>query len=284
MRKRPNLEKRVDLHTHTSYSDGILEPAELLQLAKEKNISAIGITDHDTVEGLEEAILSGKALNIEVVPGLELSTDLDGEEIHLLGYFIDYKNSELKKYLNFFKTERLERAKRILSKLEKLGIHLKLKDVKQIAKNSPICRPHIARLMVEKQIVTSFYSAFHKYIGDGAPAAEKKIHVSPQSAIKIINDAGGFAFIAHPGNMNEDTLKRLINLGIDGIEVIHPSHKKYQQRFYRGIVSQYCLLESGGSDYHSGLRNDDENFGKYFLPYSVFEKLKNMLHSKSSFQ
>ena len=149
-----------------------------------------------------------------------------------------------------------------------------------IANNSPICRPHIARLMVEKEIVPNFYSAFQKYIGDGAPAYEKKIHVSPQSAIKIINDAGGLAFLAHPGKMKESIILNLIKLGIDGIEVIHSSHKKNQQKFYRGITNQYCLLESGGSDFHGGLRKDEDNFGKYFTSYSVLENIKGIVQSK----
>ena len=274
--------KKIDLHTHTNYSDGSLEPRALVELAKQRNLSAISITDHDTVDGLEEALKYGNELGIEVIPGLEVSTDIDGEEVHLLGYFIDHKDTELKKYLNFFKNERTERAKRILAKLAEMGVSLKLKEVKNIAMNSPICRPHIAKLMVDKGIVTNFYAAFQQYIGDGAPAAEKKIHVSPHSAVKIINDAGGLAFIAHPGNMKEATLKRLINLGIDGIEVVHPSHKRSQQKFYRGIVNQYCLLESGGSDYHGGMRNDNGNFGKYYTSVSVLENIRGMVQSKSS--
>jgi predicted metal-dependent phosphoesterase TrpH len=273
--------KKVDLHTHTIYSDGELPPKELLELAKKKGIYAIGITDHDNVDGIEEAVEYGKEIEIEVIPGLEMSTDIEGQEVHLLGYFIDHRNIELKKYLNFFRTERLERAKRILNKLEKMGISLRIKDVKRIAKNSPICRPHIAQLMIEKNIVANFYSAFQKYIGDGAPAYEKKIHVSPQSAIKIINDAGGLAFLAHPGKMKESIVFELIRLGIDGIEVVHSSHRRTQQRFYRGIVNQYCLLESGGSDFHGGLRKDEDNFGKYFTSYSVLENIKRMVNSKS---
>jgi hypothetical protein len=128
--------------------------------------------------------------------------------------------------------------------------------------------------MIEKGVVSGFYNAFQKYIGDGAPANEKKIHVSPQSAIKIINDAGGLSFLAHPGRMKESIIFELIRLGIDGIEVVHSSHKRTQQRFYKGIVNQYCLLESGGSDFHGGLRNDEANLGKYYTSYTVLENIK----------
>ncbi|MCW8850508.1 MAG: PHP domain-containing protein, partial [Melioribacteraceae bacterium] len=211
---------------------------------------------------------------------LEISTDIEGQEVHLLGYYVNYKDPELRKYLTFFRKERLERAKRILRKLENIGISLNLSDVQELAQNSPICRPHIAKAMVKAGIVKDFYSAFNKYIGDTGPAAEKKIHVSPQSAIKIINDAGGLAFIAHPGKMKESILTSLINLGIDGIEVIHSSHRKNQQKFYRGIVNQYCLLESGGSDFHGGPRNDIENFGKFFTSEMVLDNLKKMVQTR----
>lgn len=271
---------KADLHTHTLHSDGALSPKDLLNLAKKKNLSIVGITDHDTVDGIEEAIKYGNEIGIEVIPGLEISTDVEEQEVHLLGYFINHKDEELNKYLQFFRNERLERAKRMLSKLENIGISLKLTDVQKIAQNSPICRPHIAKAMVEKGFIKNFYEAFQKYIGDNGPAAEKKVHVSPQSAIKIINDAGGLAFIAHPGHMKESILTKLIDIGIDGIEVIHCSHKKMQQKFYRGIVNQYCLLESGGSDFHGGPRNDENNFGKYFTKSSVVENIRQMAKTK----
>ena len=272
--------KKADLHTHTLYSDGANSYKELLNLAKEKNIEIVAITDHDSVDGIEESRKYGAKIGVEVIPGLEISTDVEGKEVHLLGYFVDHKDSELNKYLKFFRNERLERAKRILNKLKKIGIDIKLREVEKIAKNSPICRPHIANAMVEKGFVKNFQSAFNKYIGDGAPAHEKKIHVSPLSAIKIINDAGGLAFIAHPGKMKESILTSLIQLGIDGIEVVHPSHKRSQQKFYRGIVSQYCLLESGGSDFHGGFRNDDDNFGKYTVSDSIVGNIRKMAQNK----
>lgn len=269
------MKNKVDLHTHTIYSDGALTPKELLDLAKEKGLSTISITDHDTIDGIDEAIRYGKEIGIEVIPGLEISTDVEGSEIHLLGYFIDYKNAELKKYLKFFRSERTHRAKRIIKKLNSVGIKISLDDVKVIANGSPLCRPHIAKAIYNSGYITNYNQAFTKYIGDDKPAFEKKIHVSPQSAIKIIKDSGGLSFIAHPGHMDESILKTLITLGIDGIEVIHSSHKRYQQKFYRGIVNQYCLLESGGSDFHGGLRNDEVNLGKYFTKRSVLENIRN---------
>ncbi len=268
---------KADLHTHTIYSDGALTPAELLNLAKKKQISVLGITDHDTVSGIDEAVKYGKKIGIEVIPGIEISTDVDETEIHILGYFINHKDKELNKVLKFFKDERLERAKRIIKKLNKIGIELTINDVLEISKDSPVCRPHIANAMLKKGFIKDFLQAFHKYIGDNGSAFEKKIHVSAQSAVKIINDAGGLSFIAHPGNMKESILNNLIQIGIDGIEVVHSSHKKTQQNFYKEIVNQYCLLESGGSDFHGGFRKDQLNLGKYWVPISVVENMKNAL-------
>lgn len=271
---------KADLHTHTVFSDGALKTKELLDLAKKKDIKIISITDHDTIDGIDEAIQYGNKIGIEVIPGLEISIDVEGKEVHLLGYFVDHKNIELNKHLTLFKNKRLERAKKILKKLEDLGIKIEINQVKKIANNSPICRPHIAKAMVINNVVKSFNMAFLKYIGDFAPAFEKKYNVSAKSAIKIINNSGGLAFIAHPGKMKESILMNIINQGIDGIEVIHCSHKKYQQKFYRGIVNQYCLLESGGSDFHGGLRNDDNNFGKYYTTSTIVNNIKKMVQIK----
>jgi predicted metal-dependent phosphoesterase TrpH len=131
--------------------------------------------------------------------------------------------------------------------------------------------------MLEKGIVSSYFEAFNKYIGNGSPAHEKKVHLSPQSAFRIISDAGGLSFIAHPGNIRENLLKDLIESGVDGIEVVHPSHSSLQQRFYRGIVNSYFLLECGGSDYHGGKRDDNSNLGQYFTNTSAIDAMRKRL-------
>ncbi len=267
----------ADLHTHTNYSDGYHSPFELLNLAKKSGIDIIGITDHDGVNGLEEAIAYGREIGIIVVPGVEISTDIEDKEIHLLGYFIDIYNDELKKYLQFFRDERFQRARRIVKKLQNLGLNISLDDVLDVAKNSAIGRPHIALALLNKGLTSTYYEAFNKYISDYGPAYERKIHVSPISALKLISDSGGLSFVAHPGKMKESILKNLINAGVDGIEVIHPSHKPNQVKFYRGIVNQYCLLESGGSDFHGGKKGDDENLGKYFTTSSKVDYMRERL-------
>ena len=276
------MSMKIDLHMHTTYSDGAFSPTELVLKAKEVGLDVISITDHDSVNGLKEAMAVGKEIGIEVIPGLEISTDLDEKEIHLLAYFIDIDNDELQKYLSFFRDERLHRAKRIVQKLRNLGFSITIDDVIDHAQNSAIGRPHIAYAMVNLGLINNYYEAFEKYIGDYGPAFERKIHVSPQSATKLISDAGGLSFIAHPGYMKESILTDLIKAGIDGIEVIHPSHSENQINFYRGIVNQYCLLEVGGSDFHGGKKEDGNSLGKYLISPNNLEAMRNMLHKNSA--
>ena len=276
------MKLKTDLHTHTNYSDGFFSPTELVELAYKSGIELLSITDHDNVNGIEEAEKAASKYGIEIIPGVEISTDIRNTEIHILGYFIDPANAELEHYLSFFRDERHKRAKRIVEKLNILGLEISIGDVLKHVKKGTIGRPHIAQALLENKQVNSYYEAFNKYLGNNAPAYEKKVHLSPQSAFKIISDAGGLSFIAHPGNMPEILIKELIEDGVDGIEVIHPSHSADRTKFYRGIVNQYYLLESGGSDFHGGKREDEKNFGKIFTKSKVVYEMRTRLVRNSA--
>jgi predicted metal-dependent phosphoesterase TrpH len=271
------MSEKVDLHIHTNHSDGFYSPSEIVSKAKLNGIETISITDHDNLSGIEEATSFGNKMGVEVIPGVEISSDIRDKEIHILGYYVDVESEELDRYLKFFREERLKRAVRIVTKLNQLGLSLTIDDVLRESKNSAVGRPHIAQAMLNKGLINNFYEAFNKYIGNNGPAYEKKVHLSPRSAFKIINDAGGLSFIAHPGNMEESLLKELIEEGVDGIEVIHSSHSPSQVKFYRGVVNEYFLLESGGSDLHGGRREDDTNFGRVFTKYAVVEAMRKRL-------
>lgn len=276
------MSSRVDLHMHTNYSDGQHTPEDLIVKVKDAGIDVISITDHDTVDGIFEAVEAGKKYGVEVIPGLEISSDIRDREVHILAYFFDPTNKELEEYLRFFRAERIKRAIRIIEKLNALGLSLTLDDVMEIAKNSAVGRPHIAKAMVSKKLVSNYFEAFSKYIGNGCPAYERKVHVSPRSAFKIISDAGGLSFIAHPGPLPDVIMIELIEAGLDGIEVIHPSHLPHQVNHYRGIVNEYFLLESGGSDFHGGERNDYGNLGKYCIAYSKVEAMRKQIIRNSA--
>ena len=268
---------KTDLHMHSYHSDGYHTPEKVVEKAKNQGIKIMSITDHDSVNAFSEASECAKKFGIEVIPGVEISTDIRDTEVHILGYFVDPKNKDLEHYLNFFREERYKRAIRMVKKLNILSLDITIDDVMVFAKDSAIGRPHIAQALLAKGQVKSFFEAFYKYIGNHAPAYERKVHLSPQSAFKIINDAGGLSFIAHPGNMPEILIKELVDAGVDGIEVIHPSHSPEQVKFYRGIVIEYFLLESGGSDFHGGKREDDENLGKYYTSPKVVDTMRTRL-------
>jgi 3',5'-nucleoside bisphosphate phosphatase len=272
----------VDLHTHTLMSDGFLSPEKLVEKAKKSGIDILSITDHDNLQALPEAIRAGNESGVEIITGVEMSSDIRDREVHILAYFIELNNPELERYLAFFREERIKRAERISLKLQALGFNITIYDILDKAKNSAVGRPHIAQVLLDKGFVSSYYEAFSKYIGNDCPAYEKKVHISPQSAFKIISDAGGLSFIAHPGMMSESLLKELIDAGVDGIEVVHPSHSPQQVRFYRGIVNEYFLLESGGSDYHGGKREDDKNLGKYITNIQAVEAMRKRLLRNSA--
>ncbi len=271
------LKRKVDLHSHTNHSDGYYSPEELVHKAKDVGIDILSITDHDSTNAIAKATKIGRELGVEIIPGVEISSDIRGIEVHILGYFIDITNNELEHYLKFFREERIIRAKNIVRKLNHLGLDISMADVMRLSKNSAVGRPHIAQAMLELGLVKSFQDAFNKYIRNGGPAYEGKVHLSPQSAFKIISDAGGLSFVAHPRHMSENIIKDLIDAGADGIEVIHPSHSKELTRFYRGIVNEYYLLESGGSDFHGGKRSDDDKFGKIFTTPIVVDAMRTRI-------
>ncbi len=268
----------VDLHTHTTYSDGILSPAELLQKANELGLKVIGITDHDSVNGIEESIEIGRDLGIEVVPGVELSTTIDDREYHILGYLFDHRDENLLQHLSSFRKERVRRAERIVKKLNHINVPLKIESVLEKAGGGAVGRPHIALALVEEGYIQTYDEAFAKYIGYGCPAYERKVPFSPEDAISLISSSGGLSFLAHPGKHTSDAvLPRLIKGGLDGIEVIHPSHSSKEISYYRGIVAQYFLLESGGSDFHGGGRDSNGILGACDVPMGWVEEMKKRL-------
>jgi predicted metal-dependent phosphoesterase TrpH len=272
------LSAMADMHMHTIYSDGALSPFELIKRISNVGLGTISITDHDSVGAIDEAIALGNDLGVEVIPGVELSSNIGEKDIHILGYFVDYKDPQLLEYLSLFRGERLKRAEKIVAKLNHLQIPLKLETVLDRAGSGSVGRPHIAQALVTEGFIESYEQAFYKYIGVGCPAYEKKIHFSPEDAIALLASVGGLSFLAHPGKYTSDAdIQRLIKHGLDGIEVIYPSHTPDRIRHYRMIAAEYFLLESGGSDFHGGMREDDHLIGAFTVPLEAVENMKRRL-------
>jgi predicted metal-dependent phosphoesterase TrpH len=246
--------------------------------ARAIDLTVISITDHDNVGALDDAIDYGRQSGIEVIPGVELSVAMGGKDVHVLAYFVDHKNQNLLDYLTFFRYERHKRAERIVEKLNKINIPIRFESVQEQAGVGSLGRPHIANVLVDEGFTDSYHEAFAKYIGVGGPAYEKKFQLGPEEAIRLISQAGGLSFLAHPGKYTSEVeLVQLIKAGLDGIEVVHPSHNDARQEHYRGLVSQYFLLESGGSDFHGGKKNDDYAFGTFWVPIQIVDAMKKRL-------
>jgi hypothetical protein len=269
------MHRKADLHLHTIYSDGNLTPNELITKSKAVGLSAIAITDHDTFDACFEANEIAKENGIVFINGVEFSCHYNNKEYHIIGYCLDLSNPKLKHHLDNYRIARFNRGKVIVHKLNKLGINIRFDDVVQKAGKAPISRPHIASVMIDNEVIENLKEAFYKFIGDYGPAYEPKFNFSYKKCIELIADCGGISVLAHPGQTIEQTeLYKMIKHGLDGIETIHPSHNSEQTKFYKSITHQYCLLETGGSDYHGLREYDEENFGNYTIPFSNILSIK----------
>ena len=253
------IKKYTDLHTHTTFSDGTFTPEELIIKAKEIKLASVAITDHDTVDGIPDALEAGKKHGLKVIPGIEIATHYTDEketEIHIVGLFIDHKNEKLNFLLKGIIENRESRNLLMVKKLNELGFDVSYDELKDIAGGSVISRAHYARLLVEKGYVNDMYDAFSKYIGDGKKAFVKRSLLKPEDAIKAITDAGGVAILAHPTlyDMNFRQIRKMasefMEYGLKGIEVMYSTYTYEQEHEVTRIADDLGLLYSGGSDFH----------------------------------
>jgi predicted metal-dependent phosphoesterase TrpH len=270
----------IDLHVHTAYSDGLLTPAEMIIRAKAEGLAAIGIVDHDTIDGIDEAIEEGKCQGIEVVPGVELSSYYNGKDVHIIGYYFNPRCPNLADYLKIFRQERYRRAQKMIQNLEDTGIHLEMAEVEEKARGKCIGRPHLAEVLVDRGYVETIQEAFQRYIGYGSEAYEEKYHIQPEEAIRLITGAKGLAFLAHPGaGISETVITHFVKSGLDGVEVVHPFLYEERRRTLKSIANRLGLLISGGSDCHGG-RDGMFYMGKHKVPYAFLEQIKKTHRSR----
>jgi len=278
----PNISGIIDLHTHTLHSDGALTSRELLLKAKSVGIKLISITDHDSVSGLSEAENCSKEIGIEFVPGIEITSSYDRYQLHFLGFFLDYTSKPFNLLLERLLSARVKRAKRIIEKLNRIKIPLKLESVlERSGVQNSIGRPHIASTMVEEGYAETYDEVFNKYLGIGRPAYEANYPFPPEEAIKMVAQAGGLSFIAHPSHyVNEDLLRRFQKFGLDGVEVTHPSHSPEDVEWLGNFAERNNLLKCGGSDFHGGLKNDNMNLGKYSAEDEWLDSMQERLNKR----
>ena len=267
----------IDLHLHSTQSDGSFSPTQVVQRAAELGLSAISLTDHDSVAGVREAQNAGRDIGVEVIPGIELSTQEAGIDIHILGYFIDHENSDLLDYVQKFQDARRNRAEKIVARLNRLGVPITMAQVLYKAGDGAIGRPHVADVLVEEGFVFSHDHAFQKYLGYGKPAYQPKFVLSLHEAVEIIHAAGGLASLAHPVLYRRDALiPDLIKQGLDGIEAIHVRHDRADIRRYSDMAQQYGLLTTGGSDCHGDSRGQAV-IGTVQVPSTFLDAMKEKL-------
>jgi len=264
----------ADLHIHTDKSDSTFTVEEVIRQASQHELSAIAITDHDSVEAVEVAKELAKPLGIEVIPGVELSTEIDEEEVHILGYFVDCNNEEFLSKLSFLRNARVERARKIIEKLNQLNINLTMDEVMGLTGSASVGRMHIARLLYEKHYISSINEAFWKFLGRGKHAYIKKYLMSPEDAIILIRSLGGIPVLAHPQILNRDEMiPKMAESGLQGIEVYHTDHTPAGVNKYLKIADKHNLLVTGGSDCH-GIGKGRVLMGTIKIPYELVEKMK----------
>ncbi|MDQ7096075.1 PHP domain-containing protein [Desulfosporosinus sp. PR] len=264
----------VDLHCHTTASDGTLSPTELVCSAAALGLKGIGITDHDTIQGWQEAEEAGRTSRIVVVKGIELNTDWHSREVHILGYELDGSSAYLNSRLKSLRNAREQRMLEILERFNRLGIRITFQEVQRYAQGESIGRPHVALVLVERGYVGSVKEAFDRYLKRGAPAYVPRYKLTSEEGIALIRESGGVAVLAHPGAHHlEEGIPAWIDAGLQGIEVSHSEHNHEDEQKYRALAQKYNLLMTGGSDFHGEDRKPGVNIGYWGVKQEVIQQI-----------
>ncbi|MCL1864868.1 MAG: PHP domain-containing protein [Spirochaetes bacterium] len=273
----------IDLHCHTTASDGIKTPTELIDYAIGKNIKILAVTDHDTISGLKEAMAYASKKKFTLIPGIEFSIDYQGGSFHLVGLYVDYNYPPLVEKTTYLHKVRDNRVFRIIDDLKVHGIDIPIEDVFNESTGGAIGRPHVARALVKHGYANSINEIFKKYLVKGKPGYVKKERIKLEEAVSLIKGAGGIAIVAHPVSLNcksildfENTIKGFIDKGVEGIEVYSSMHKPSDINDFLNLAVKYNLIVSGGSDYHG---DKDEKIGYYLpakpIPYYIYERIEH---------
>ncbi|HPX91463.1 MAG TPA: PHP domain-containing protein [Spirochaetota bacterium] len=279
--------KKVDLHCHTTASDGIKTPSDLIDCAIANNLCAIAITDHDTINGLSEAIEYSKGKEIHLIPGIEFSIAFEGGSFHLVGLYIDHTYKPLIEKTSELQKVRDGRIYRIIEDLAHHGIDIPVEDVLAESDGGTMGRPHVARVLVKYGYASNITEVFRNYLVKGKPGYVPKQRIPLDEAISLIKGSGGIPILAHPVSLNyksfmefENLLKGFVDAGVEGIEIYSSMHKASDVEEFKHLAKKYNLFESGGSDFHG---DKDEIIGYYLpskpIPYEIFEELQNLRHN-----
>jgi len=267
----------IDLHTHSTASDGLYTPSELLQHAHEVGLRILALTDHDSTAGLEEAAEAAQRLHIELIPGIELNSDVGDDEVHVLGYFLEYQRPAFQATLKVLRDARVRRGERMVELLNEQGVHISWEHVRELAQGS-VGRPHVARALLDAGYVSSIGEAFDKYIGKHSPAYVPRYKLTPRDAVRLIASANGLAVMAHPITLpGLDELRRwlpeLCAAGMVGLETYYGPYTPEEEQALRALADEYGLIPTGGTDYH-GPDIHPTPLGGRFVPAEAVERLQ----------
>ena len=273
----------LDLHVHSTASDGTLSPTNLVKHAKQQGVTVFALTDHDTVAGIPEAIEVAEKVGVTLIPGIEIGAKFGEDEMHILGLYIDHTSEKLKQSLKDLIEIRESRNDKMIEKFQSLGISITLEELQETAGGSVISRAHVARLLKEKGYISSIGEAFEKYIGPGQPAFVGKLGLPPKEIIQMILDAQGIPVLAHPKLLKlpneefEKLLLELISYGLQGIEAIYSLHDPEEEEYFKGLAKKYDLLITGGSDFHGENKPTIQigvGKGNLNIPMKILEALR----------
>ncbi len=268
----------IDLHMHTTFSDGSISPEELVAMAIENGLEAVAITDHDNTQSYIPAMEAAKATSLEIIPGIEINTWWQGHEIHVLGYYIDPENEYLQEVCQEHNCARQEQMTHFVELMQKQGkVKITLDDIKSFSRpGGTIGRPHVAKAIVEKGAASNISDAFRKYLVPTAPTYHRRETVPPHEAVEAIYESGGIAVIAHPGEMViiEELATDLINYGLRGIEAYHRSHSPAEIEFHCSLAERLGLIVTGGTDFHGTVDLYPQSLSRLHMPDWVYAELK----------
>jgi len=276
---------KADFHLHTTASDGRYSPEDIVRMAVSRGAEIIAITDHDSVDGVLPALEAAKPFpKLKVIPGVEVSTDVPHGEVHMLGYFIDYSDPGLTKKLAELRNSRRVRARRMLEKLENMGIRIEWDRVQEIAGNGSVGRPHIARAMIEKGYVKSNKEAFSQFIGREGPAYVEREKMTPEQVVELVVKVGGLPVLAHPADMDnlEDFLPKLQRVGMVGMEVYYDGYNSKTVEYLASLASKHNLIALGGSDFHGLETLSETPLGAVDIPPECINRFLALARQKTA--
>ena len=271
----------IDLHTHSTFSDGTFTPLQLVKYAEEKGLKAFALTDHDTTEGVKEA--KSIETNVEVISGVEISTRYDKKEIHIVGLYVNENDADLNKQLKYYREKRVTRNFEILEKLNSLGVNITIDDVKESCTGDVISRAHIAKALVSKGFVGSYTEAFDRFLGDNKCAYVPRETLNYEESMELITKAGGVPVLAHPllykmSDTNlENMMVKLRQKGLKAVEVYYSTHSNSDTQHIMAMANRVGLIYSGGSDFHGATKPKIDmgtGMGKLAVPYEILEKIR----------